>query len=173
MISALARQISGVRICTGRALDAPLRREIGHRLEGLDVFRPAVRIAGIVHRVHARVDEVRVEHLGPGEREGEEHRVARRHVGDRNAGARRLRHGDRAIGQRRAAERAEIDAQDAVLARAERRGDLRRGVELGAMALAVVEAERVAVETVAARAMARQVAESMPPESSTTARGGS
>ena len=59
-----------------------LRRQVGHALEGRDVFRAAIRIAGVVDRVDADEDVAGLQRLGPGQREGQEHGVARRHVGD-------------------------------------------------------------------------------------------
>ena len=90
------------------------------RSKAVDEFRPAVGVAGVIHGVDADEDVVRAEHLAPGERQREEHRVARRHVGDRDAGGRRLRHGDASVGERRTAERREIDVHHPVLDGAER-----------------------------------------------------
>ena len=53
--------------------------------------------------------------LGVAERAGEEDRVARRHVGDRDALARRFRHGDRGIGQRGVAELPDRHGEHAML----------------------------------------------------------
>ena len=62
-----------------------------------------------------------------------------------------LGHRDRGIRQRRAADAGQVHAHDAMLARAERTRDARRAaVELGCMALAVVDRERVALEALRA-----------------------
>ena len=50
---------------------------------------PAVRIAGIIERIDADEDVPRPARLGEAQREAEEDRVARGHVGDRDAVARR------------------------------------------------------------------------------------
>ena len=81
----------------------------------------------------------------------------------------RLGHVDRAVGQRRAADRVQRQRQDLVLDHAQRRGDAPRRGQLGMVALAVVEAQRMAVEALRRRAIASTVAESSPPDSSTTA----
>ena len=78
--------ISGVWMREPRAaFHAGLGRQVRHALERLDEFRPAIGIAGIVERIHADENVGRLEHLRPGQREGEKNRVARRHVGDRDA----------------------------------------------------------------------------------------
>ena len=85
MISALVSSISGAWMLQPlRALDAGLGGEVRHPLEGVDVLGAAVGIAAVVERVDADEDVARAEHLGPREREREEDRVARRHVGDRD-----------------------------------------------------------------------------------------
>ena len=65
----------------------------------------------------------RAEHLRPREREAEENRVARRHVRDRNSVAAALRHRDARVGERRAANSADVDSELAMLDGAERRRD--------------------------------------------------
>src|SRR5439155_13857260 len=82
----------------------------------------------------------------PAERVAVKDRVARGHVGDRTAGADRLvtpalGHLD-VVGQRRAADGAEIEPQGQVPGGPERCGDLLRRLQLAGMALAVVEGER-------------------------------
>ena len=67
-----------------------LGREIGERLERAHVLRPAIGVAGVVHRVGAEPDVLRAQHLGPGQREREQDGVARGNVGDRYALRRRL-----------------------------------------------------------------------------------
>ncbi len=129
-----------------RTLHAALRRQPRERLERRDELGTTIRIARIVDRVHADDDPIGFEHLGPREREREEHRVARRHVGRRYSRAAVLRHFDRRIRERRAAELADRQPQDAVLHRAERPRDLRGGGKLRTVPLPVVERERVAVE---------------------------
>ena len=92
-----------------------------------------------------------LEHFRPAERAGQHHRVARRDVRDWNADLRRLGDCDRRIRERGAADAAEIDAQRPMLDRAERARDPCRGIELGAVALSVVEAQRMAAVAALAR----------------------
>ena len=56
--------------------------QIGQALEGRDEFRPAVRIAGVVHAVDADKDVEGVQHLRPAQRDRQKNRVAGRHIGD-------------------------------------------------------------------------------------------
>ena len=116
MISAFVSRSSGAWIASRPPSTPAARREVRHPLERLEVLRPAVGIARIVERVHADEDVVRTGRLREGEREGEEDRVARRHVGDRDPAAdllraRVLRHRD-VRGERRAAEGAQVDLGD-------------------------------------------------------------
>src|SRR5688572_1754494 len=119
------------------------RRQVRHALEGGDVLRTAVRIAGVVDCIHADKDIVRAEHFAPREREGQEHRVARRHIGDRNTLDRRLGHWNRRIGERRPAEGPEVDVYHPVLDGTEHLRDARGRIELGRVPLPVREAERM------------------------------
>ena len=105
-------------------------------------------IAGIVERVDADDDVARVEHFGPAERERQEHRVARRHVGRGN-----LRGIDRPIlrhrqiaRQRRAAERGQVHGDLDVAGDAERPRDRARRLDLARVPLAVRDGERVQAE---------------------------
>ena len=89
----------------------------------------------------------RAEHLGHGQRVGHEERVARRDVGDRDAGAdlglARPLGTSMSRGQRRAADGAQVEVDAPVRGGAQRGGHARRGLELDLVALAVAEAERV------------------------------
>ena len=133
-----------------RSLDAGSGREVGHRLVGRDVLGPAVRVAAVVERVDADEDVLGAERLGPGERKGQEYRVARRHVGDRNAVAHlgdgaALRDVD-VTGQCRAAELAQVDVDDDVVLHAGGSRNSCGGFEFDLVALAVAEGHRVDVE---------------------------
>ena len=151
------------------ALDARLGREPGEVLERGDELRPAIGIPGIIHRIHADEDIPRADDLRPAEREREHHGVARGHVGDRNARARRLGNRERRIGERRSADAGEIHPHDAMLARAERRRDARRRERARRHAAGRSRTLSAKPRTRRARAIASTVAESRPPESSTTA----
>jgi hypothetical protein len=74
----------GMDTITLTSLDTGGRGQIGQRLEGGDVLGPAVRIAGIVERIDPDEDVARLQHLGPGERERQKNRIARRHIGHRD-----------------------------------------------------------------------------------------
>ena len=65
-----------------RALHAGLRGEVGHLLEGRDVFGAAVGITRVIQRIHAKENILGAKDLGPREREREEDRVAGWDVGD-------------------------------------------------------------------------------------------
>ena len=89
------------------------------------------------------------EHLRPCHRVGKKDRVARRDVGDRDAGRQAVfRHRD-IRGERAPAEGPQIDLGHAMLAHAEVLCDARRRLQLDPMPLAVIERERVALEAVA------------------------
>jgi hypothetical protein len=131
-----------------RSLDAAARCQVRHSLVGLDVFGPAIGIAGIVERIDANEDAARAEHFGPRQCEGEKDRIARRHVGDWNARVVRvaiLGHLDVA-GERGPAERAQVDVHDDVIADSIRRGDAASRVNLRGVALAISERHGVHVE---------------------------
>jgi len=143
----LARDVALGQVEQGRvdgelvALDPGLGRQVRQRLERRDELRPAVGIARIIERVDADEDVARAARLGEAEGEAQEDGVARRDVGHRNALAHaRLRHRDVA-GQRRAAERGEIERHDDMAVR-QALGDRRRRLELDPMPLAVVHGQR-------------------------------
>ncbi len=73
------------------------------------------------------------------------------------------------VGQRRTADPAKVHAHDPMLAGTERRSDASRRIEFRAMTLAVLDAQRIALDNSRARAIARTVAESRPPDSNTMA----
>ena len=114
MMSAFERRSSGAAMCSGRPSTPALRRQRGHALERCEVLGPAVRVAGVVERVDADDQRLGAEHFGPGERQRQEHGVARRHVGrrDRRLVVELAILRDAAVAdQRRAAERGEIDLE--------------------------------------------------------------
>ena len=126
------------------ALDARARRHRGERLERRDERGAAVRVAGVVERVDADDDVARVEDLGPAERQREENRVPRRHVGGGNAGRVQVavaRHA-RVGGERRPADGAKVDRQLQMLLDAEPAGDGTGRLQLPRVALPVVNGQR-------------------------------
>src|SRR5262249_59250422 len=136
------------------AFDARTRREVRQLLEGLDECGPAVGIAGIVERVDADDEVVGIERLCPGESQGEEDPVARRHVGRGNAAAvdvrqiaieRHLR--ARCVGrERRAAEGPQIDVELEMARDAKRARDRASRVDLPDVPLAVADRESEQLE---------------------------
>src|SRR5450759_1645481 len=128
------------------ALAPGFRPEPRDTLEGGEELGAAVGVAGIVERIRADDDLRRAPRLGKGEGEGEEERVSRGHVrhGDPRLPERLLRNADRAVRQRRTAERAEgRDRDHAVRGNAVVPRESARRLQLDAVALAVVEGERV------------------------------
>ena len=130
-------------------LDAGARGQVGQALERLHEAGAAVGVAGVVDGVDADAQVARAQALGHGQRVRQEDGVARRHVGHGNVvrvlHVAALRHRD-VRRQRAGAEDAQVDGGHAVRRSAERLRHFRRAFELHAVALAVVEAQRVAVE---------------------------
>ena len=91
------------------------------------------------------------QHFGPTQRQRQHDGVTGGHIGDRNADLRRFRHGDRAVGQRRAANATEVDAHGAMLGCPQGTGDALGGVQFRTVALTVIDAQRVALEAIVAR----------------------
>ena len=122
-------------------LDAGLGRLVGEIFERFDEGGATVGVAGIIERVDADEQVVRARRLGPGEREAQEHRVARGDVGDGNALAHPvLGHVD-IVGERAAAEGRQVERQDDVPIR-KRGRDAPGGLQLDAVALVIVDRER-------------------------------
>jgi hypothetical protein len=107
-------------------------------LEGLDVLRPAVRVAGIIHGIDANKEIPGPQHLGPAQRQRQEHRVARRHIGDGYALARLLRDGDGGIRQCRAADLVQVEPDDLVIGHTGGLRDTHRAPDSRMTALGIV-----------------------------------
>ncbi len=132
------------------ALDAGAGREIGQRLKRVHEVGTAIGVAGVVERVHANDDVVGAEDLGPAERERQEDRVSRGHVGRWNVGGRKIAV-ERDVDvrrQRRSADGPEIDGELLMPGDAERLCDRARRLHLCGVALAVIDRERVQREAV-------------------------
>ena len=124
------------------ALDPGLGRERGHVLERGDEFGAAIGIARIIERIDPDYQVARARGFRPAQRQAEEDRVARGHIGDGDVVADAvLRHVDIG-GQRRTAERAQIERQHDVPLGAERVRDPPRGGELDLVALVIVDRQR-------------------------------
>ena len=127
-----------------RAFDATPCGEVRHSLIRGDVCRPAIRIAGIVDRIHPDKDVAGLEDLGPRERKRQEDRVARRDVGnwDSQIVVAVLRHGEIAR-QCRPAEGTQVDVDDDVIAHPVQLRHSPRRFDLNGVALTVAEGHRV------------------------------
>ena len=128
-------------------LDAGLRGQVGQLLERRDELRPAVGIAGVVDRVHADEQVGRAHHFSIAERQRQKHRVAGRHVGDRECRATSrssLRSSGTSISSVSALppNSIEPDRRDDVPLDAQRLGHAPRRIQLEPMPLAVVDRQR-------------------------------
>src|SRR5688572_2739881 len=139
---------------THRSFDTGTRREVGHALEGFDIFLPAIRISRIIDRIYADKDVGRVQHFGPRQRVGKEYRVARWNVGNRDACRHCL---CRAVlwdvdirGERAAADAAQIDGERYVAGGAQVLRDAIGRLEFKPVPLTIVKRQRIALEAVAA-----------------------
>ncbi len=117
--------------------------EVGHSFEGVDEFRPAIRIAGVVDCVHSDEDIGRIGNFGVSKCKGEKNRVAGRHISDRYTSSGRsvavaFRHCN-VRGQSGAAKQSEINRCDFMLFRAEGGSDFPGGLEFDGMPLPVVK----------------------------------
>ncbi len=134
-------------------LDTGFCGQVAHSLEGMNEFGAAIRVSGIIERVHADEDLVRFEHLRPGQCEGKKYRVARGHVGDWNLSIHRAlvpAFGNvDLIGKCGVAEYPKIDLCDAVIGRAKCARNAARGFQFNPVPLAVVERQGVTVEPLA------------------------
>ncbi|KAG1606523.1 hypothetical protein G6F45_013962 [Rhizopus arrhizus] len=95
---------------------------------------------GVVHGVDAADDGVGAEHFGPAQGQRQHDGVARRHVGDRDAGTAGLGHVD-VVGQRRAADAAQVHVHGLVRDHALGLGHARGGIQFGGMARAIAHAQ--------------------------------
>lgn len=133
-----------------RSLDAGFGRERRESLEGLNELRPAIRIPGVIHRIHSDEDVPGSDGLRVGERKGEEDGVPRRDVGygDGSADVRHARGlgNVKVIGERRTPERPEIDRLKHLPRHPHGGRDASGGLRLDFVALAVTEGECVDCE---------------------------
>ena len=132
------------------AFDSGLGRQVRQSLELGDELGPAVGITRIVKRVDPDEDVARAAGLGQPQRQAQKDRVARRHVGDRDALAYSLLGHSNIAGQRRAPERTKVEGQHD-MAVGEVGGDPARSVQLDPVALVVIDRERDDRETPFAR----------------------
>src|SRR5829696_6298954 len=129
----------------GPPLDARPGGQRGEPFERLQEFRTAIRISGVIERVHANHDRLRAAHLRERHREREEYGVPRGDVGRRNgAFVERPIFRNRAVADERgAAELRQRYVDLHVSSSTERLRDLPRRVDLPRVDLSVADCERV------------------------------
>ena len=69
------------------ALCAGLGRQLSQIGKACDEFGAAIGIAAVIERIDADKNIARAQRFGPGQRERQEHQIARRYVSYRNIGA--------------------------------------------------------------------------------------
>jgi hypothetical protein len=133
------------------SFDARSRGERGQPLERLQILGAAVRVPGVIERVGTNADVVRAEHLGPRERQREQHRVARRHVrgGDLPGIDLTILWNRERIGQRGPADAREIHGDFEVPPHGQHAGHLPGGFDLAGVTLSVQHRQRAHIEPVA------------------------
>ena len=109
-------------------------------LKGLNECRAAVGIAGIIHRIGTYENRARRQHLGPAQGDGQEYRIACRHIGEGYAIGRSKGNRDTGIRKGRPAHPADIQRDQAMLHRTQGARHAPRRLEFQGMALAVIEA---------------------------------
>ncbi len=120
-------------------LDAGLGREIRHVFECGDELGPAIRVARIIDRIHTDENIGAFEHFRPGHGIRQKNRIARGDVSDRDALGQAVLGNLDVSGKRAPAERPQIDPDHAMFAHAEVAAHVRRGFELDAVPLSVIE----------------------------------
>ena len=134
-----------------RAFDTGFGSQVGHVLEGGDVFGPAIRVAGVIHSVNPEKNITAIQGFGQRQRERQHDSVACRHIGARNARLTvRFGHLNRKISERRATKLVHVDMHHAMAECAQCFCLTQGRIEFGAMALAVVKSNRVASKTLVA-----------------------
>ena len=129
-----------------RPLDAGARREVRQRLERRHELGAAVRVTGIVQRVHANEYVICRHGLGVGKSKGQENRVSSRHVSDGNPISQIVFGNLDVCGQRGSSELTKIQSKNLMFFRAHGCGKLLGSLELDSMALPVIKGEAVAIK---------------------------
>ena len=127
--------------------DRDFRGKVGEILERPQELRPAIGIAGVVVDIRPDENVERPDRFREAKGQPEQDRVAGRHIGHRNSGADLvvaavLRNFDH-VGQGRPADGAQINLYHTMFGRSERFSDLRGTIEFDAMALPVIDAQRM------------------------------
>ncbi len=153
MMPAFDSAMSGVWMRTCAPSTPALRGEGRHRLERRNERGPAVGVARVVDGVDADDQVARADAFRPRQGQRQKDRVARRHVGRRDAGSVEravLRHAA-CPDQRRSAEGREIDPEFDVARHSQRARHSPGGLHLDGVALAVGDRQRKELEAVGAR----------------------
>ena len=135
----------------GQPFNALAGGEVRHGLKRGYIFGPAIRVARVIHRVHTNENVVRAQHFRPAERDSQENGIARGHVSYRNACGFFFGYGNGGVGERRATNAVEIEGNHLVLHTAVGTRYAFGGVQFRPVALAVVEAQRIAGVALRAR----------------------
>lgn len=137
----------------GRAFNTGARGEVCHRFKGRDVFRPTIRVTGIIQRIHPDEEIGGAHGFRPGQRERQKDRVSRRHVRDRNFVAWSMYVavlGDLCIGrQRRSAPLPQVNVNDQVPSDTLCRRDPFGRVDFSGMSLSVTKRHGIRSKSVA------------------------
>ena len=127
----------------GSAFDAGLGRQPGGLGKACNELGTAVGVSRVIERVDTDEDVPRVDCLGPCQRQREKDEIARRDVGHRDSiGDTALRDFDR-IGQSRSSESSQVERQDHMALDPQLGRDLLRRFEFPAVALVVIDRQRV------------------------------
>jgi hypothetical protein len=133
------------------AFDPGFSRQVRHLLEGLDIFLTAIGIAAVIELIGAEKNILGGDTFGETQSKSKKDRVARRHIGRRNA----VTHFPLAsvfgnldaIGERRAADGAQVEINDQMLVYANKGSDFLGGLELAHMTLPIAKAHGVQRKT--------------------------
>ena len=134
-------------------LNTCLGGESGHFLKGFDELRATIRIATIVHGVHADEDVVRADDFSPRQSVRKKDGVARRYVGYRYAALLNLvktavfRHGY-VVSEGRSAEHTQVDGQNHMLLDSEFRRDVPGCIHLDSVSLPIGKGQRKKAEPI-------------------------
>lgn len=139
------------------SLTGPSKRcgQIGHLLKGLDIIGPTIGIAGKIHRIHTDENMPGLAHLCKSKGIRQEDRIAGRHIGNGDACIHFL--GRAPFGnidircQRTAAKQRQINMRDFMFHHIKAFRHPVSGLQLGFVALSIIEGQRMKRKTIGAR----------------------